>query len=119
MISLGSYDLETPPAALDAYIQRARHFTGVDDWQNKLRGEQESEWVGFENLPAGEMKVADVQRFLKQAGFLPFGEIDGICGYRTHAAIRLFQEYVRTVEGDSSIGFPDGKFGPVSAGHVE
>ena len=65
MISLGSYDLETPPAALDAYIQRARHFTGVDDWQNKLRGEQESEWVGFEKLPAGEMKVADVQRFLK------------------------------------------------------
>jgi len=118
MIKLGSFDREVRPADLKAYIEQAKHLTGVEDWQDKLRGDAESEWVGFEKLPSGEMKVAEVQRFLKQAGFFPFGKIDGICGYRTNAAIRLFQEYVRSVEGDASMGFPDGKFGSVSAGHL-
>ena len=57
------------------------------------------------------MKVAELQQFLPDAGFLPFAKIDGICGYRTAAAIFLFQEYIRTIEGRSEIGFPDGRFG--------
>src|SRR5262245_4449062 len=118
MIKLGTFDPEIQPAALEAYIEYAKHLTGVDDWQDRLRGEAESEWVDFEKFTSGEMKVAEVQSFLKQAGFFPFGKIDGICGYRTNSAIRLFQEYIRTVEGNASIGFPDGKFGAISAGHA-
>jgi hypothetical protein len=63
--------------------------------------------------------VSDLQRFLKGAGFFPYGKIDGICGYRTTSAIRLFQEYVRTVEGNNAIGYPDGRFGSVSLEHVK
>lgn len=51
MIKLGSFDPEIQSAALDAYIDHAKHLTGVDEWQDKLRGEAESEWVGFENCP--------------------------------------------------------------------
>ncbi len=118
MIKLGTFDSEVQPAALDAYIKHAKHLTGVDDWQDKLRGEAESEWVDFEKLPEGEMTVKEAQSFFKQAGFFPFGKVDGICGYRTNSAIRLFQEYVRTVEGNADIGFPDGRFGPKSASHA-
>src|SRR5262249_17011765 len=48
----------------------------------------------------------------------PSGKIDGICGYRTLSAIRLFQEYVRTVEGEAGIGYPDGIMGPNTIAHA-
>ncbi len=120
MITLGSFDPEVQPRELEAYVAHAKQLTGVQDWQgNKLRGEKEGEWVDFQKLADTVMKVKEVQSFLKDAGFFPFGKIDGICGYRTTSAIRLFQEYVRTVEGDASIGFPDGKLGPNAEAHVK
>src|SRR4030095_5348550 len=72
----------------------------------------DGQWAEFKPLSGSDMTVADAQRFLKDAGFFPFGKNDGICGYRTASAIRLFQEYVRTVEGDAGIGSPDGVMGP-------
>jgi hypothetical protein len=120
MITLGNFDSEVQPAALEAYIKYAKELTGVEDWgTTKLRGQKDNEWVSFQKVEASDMKVAEVQRFLKDAGFLPFAKIDGICGYRTTSAIRLFQEYVRTVEGDASIGNPDGMLGPGSQAHVK
>jgi peptidoglycan hydrolase-like protein with peptidoglycan-binding domain len=120
MISLGTFDPEVQPAALDEYLKYTKQLTGVQDWSGKkLRGDKEGEWVDFQKLAGDEMKVAEVQRFLKDAGFSPFAKIDGICGYRTISSIRLFQEYVRTVEGDASIGFPDGKLGPTAMAHVK
>jgi hypothetical protein len=62
------------------------------------------------------MPVAEVQQGLKSIGFFPGGKVDGICGYRTLSAIRLFQEYVRSVEKLDSV--PDGRFGPVSQQHL-
>jgi hypothetical protein len=118
MIKLGIIDSDVQPAALNSYIQKVKDQTVQIMGKDKLRGEANDEWVEFERLPAGGMKVAHAQSFLKQAGFFPFGEIDGVCGYRTQSAIRLFQEYVRSVEGETSIGFPDGKLGPNSAKHV-
>lgn len=122
MISLGAYDPEVQSSALGEYLDYAHRVTGVEqDWKNqkKLRGERDDHWVAFEKATGNAMKVAEVQRFLKDAGFFPLGKIDGICGYRTAASIRLFQEYVRTVENDSGIGFPDGKLGPNSFQHIK
>jgi hypothetical protein len=85
--------------------------------QRKLRGEGESEWVAFTEAPG--TAVAALQTFLQTGGFFPFGKIDGICGYRTTGSIRLFQEYVRTVEGDSSVGPPDGVVGALTSAHIE
>ncbi|MGH9753803.1 MAG: peptidoglycan-binding domain-containing protein [Blastocatellia bacterium] len=112
MITLGTYDSNVQPSALDEYIEHAKKLTGVENWENKLRGEKDGEWAEFRPLGGSAMTVADAQRFLRDAGFFPFGKVDGICGYRTLSAIRLFQEYVRTVEGDAGIGYPDGVMGP-------
>ena len=67
--------------------------------------------------PQGTMSIADVQRALTSMGFFPGGEADGICGYRTQSAIRLFQEYVRSVEGHSDC-LPDGLYGPRTQAHL-
>jgi len=112
MITLGTYDSNVQSSALDEYIEHAKKLTGVESWEKKLRGEKDGEWAEFRPLAGSAMTVADAQRFLKDAGIFPFGKIDGICGYRTLSAIRLFQEYVRTVEGDAGIGSPDGVMGP-------
>src|SRR5262245_57792658 len=112
MITLGTYDSDVQRAALDEYIEHAKKLTGVESWENRLRGEKDGEWEDFRELSGSAMTVAGAQRFLKDVGFFPFGKDDGICGYRTASAIRLFQEYVRTVEGDAQIGYPDGAMGP-------
>jgi hypothetical protein len=114
MIALGAYDANVGRETLNDYIERANALTGVEGWAGKLRGDKDGEWVDFQELSGSPMTVVDAQRFLKSAGFFPFGKEDGICGYRTASAIRLFQEYLRTVEGNSQIGFPDGKMGPVT-----
>src|SRR5215468_3334941 len=103
MISLGTYDSDVQREALDDYIEHAKKLTGVENWENKLRGEKDGEWAEFRPLSGSAMTVAGAQRFLKD---------DGFCGYRSLSAIRLFQEYVRTIEGDAGIGSPDGVMGP-------
>jgi hypothetical protein len=64
------------------------------------------------------MSIADVQRGLKQIGFFPGGQADGICGYRTQSAIRLFQEVLRSFDGQTGV-VPDGRFGPITQGHLQ
>jgi hypothetical protein len=67
--------------------------------------------------PQGVMSIAEVQRALKLLGFFPGGEVDGICGYRTQSAIRLFQEYVRTMDRQDCV--PDGRFGRQTQEHLQ
>ena len=63
------------------------------------------------------MSVAAIQHGLRSLGFFPGGQTDGICGYRTLSAMRLFQEYVRAVEKRPSL--PDGRFGATSQQHLK
>lgn len=63
------------------------------------------------------MTVRQVQQALSASGFFPGGAADAICGYRTLSAIRLFQEYVRTVAKLPCD--PDGRFGPQSQSHLK
>jgi hypothetical protein len=118
MISLGTYDKDVQPSTLKEYIEYAKKLTGVENWENKLRGEKDGEWAEFKQLSGSSMTVADAQRFLRDSGIFPFGKVDGICGYRTLSAIRLFQEYVRTIEGEAGIGSPDGVMGPKTIAHA-
>ena len=120
MISLGTHDPSVTPGDLAQYQQRVRALTGataLTEWNNQLRGE--GRWVDYQVRGAGDaLTVVELQRFLRSAGFLPFGTENGICGYRMAAAILLFQEYVRTVERRPEIGFPDGVCGPGTFGHI-
>jgi peptidoglycan hydrolase-like protein with peptidoglycan-binding domain len=116
MIKLGTFDAGTPETARSAYLKQVEQLTrapladiapGVDH-------------LGFEPraLDSSQtMSVADVQRALVTIGFFPGGMVDGICGYRTQSAIRLFQEYVRAVERLD--GVPDGRFGAGSERHLQ
>jgi len=119
MISLGTIDSDVSSTAVTEYLNGLRKLSG-EPWV-KLRGEKDDEWIVPQappSAPAGTLKVRDLQQCLKDAGFMPFGKVDGICGYRTRAAIRLFQEYLRVVDQVSDIGFPDGKCGPKTSAHL-
>ncbi|MBK9016948.1 MAG: peptidoglycan-binding protein [Saprospiraceae bacterium] len=87
--------------------------------QNKLsfRDEADGAWQPFSEVPGASVKA--LQQFLKEAGFMPKASLDGIFGYATQAGVRLFQEYIRTVEGDASIGTPDGVAGANTMRFVE
>lgn len=73
----------------------------------QFRGEANNEWVEPRSVPGKD--VRSLQNFLKERGFMPGARLDGIYGYWTLAAVRLFQEYVRTVEGIADMGIPDGR----------
>lgn len=79
------------------------------DWPGhpgKYRAEPNNLWCSL--AAKSNSQVATLQQNLKTIGFNPKGTADGIFGYRTMSSVRLFQEYVRTIEGDSAIGTADG-----------
>src|SRR5947209_5595224 len=115
MIKLGCFDSNVNDAACNAYKLSVEHITRLP-LSDVTEGVDK---IAFERyVPDGNaMKVSDVQGALKSLGFFPGGQVDGICGYRTQSAIRLFQEYVRSVEKLDCL--PDGRFGPQTEQHVK
>lgn len=106
-ITLGHHDRDLADEAFAPI--RAELLRLAGERSDRLRGERGP--VPFRPLaPAAPMTVTALQRALTAAGFFPGGRDDGICGYRTRAAIRLFQEYVRSVERRPCL--PDGVAGP-------
>lgn len=71
-----------------------------------FRDEGDGRWRKLEEVAGNP--VSQLQQFLKDSGFMPHAAVDGVFGYQTHAGVRLFQEYIRTVDKDASIGTPDG-----------
>ena len=65
---------------------------------NFLRGQKNGDWHGTTPFPSQGNIVASLQEGLRTLGFFPHGEIDGLYGYRTESAVRLFQEYAKVVE---------------------
>ena len=114
LLKLGYVDTNTPATQLNTYF--TPFHTPDMKHKVKFRGERNYEWIGFSKVPGDEVRA--VQLFFRATGFQPVGEINGIFGYRTISAARLFQEYVRTIEGDPSIGKPDGVVGPKTHQHI-
>ncbi|MBK9335301.1 MAG: peptidoglycan-binding protein [Lewinellaceae bacterium] len=117
--TLGNVDADATPASKSDFLSRF-HNTFSDGLKRKqqFRDESNSAWADFKALPGAG--VRELQQFLHDAGFLIRPDtVDGIYGYTTQAAVRLFQEYIRTVKGDASIGVPDGVAGPNTLGQVE
>lgn len=83
-----------------------RPFHDWNDARTRFRDEANNAWRPVS--PVAGNRVAELQRDLRQLGFNPAGPIDGIFGYRTRSAVRLFQEYVRAVDGDAGVGIADG-----------
>ena len=115
MIELGAFDDTVPDVARDSYLREMEAVTRVA-WKDVAAGPDRLAFAAHAPDAAAPFTVASAQQALKDCGFFPGGKVDGICGYRTTSAIRLFQEYVRTFEKLPCT--PDGRLGPQSQGHL-
>ncbi|MEL6671899.1 MAG: hypothetical protein AAFR61_06890 [Bacteroidota bacterium] len=115
-LKLGSFDSGKKPADLDTYF-KPMHGIMAPALQKLKKFRDDGKWRPFEQATGNE--VWELQQFLHDAGFLPHNKPTGIFDYVTLAGVRLFQEYVRTIEGNSDIGTPDGIIGTKGRAHVD
>ena len=118
LISLGKVDKGALPADKSSFLS-VFHASLADNLKQKLkfRDEGNNAWCDFEETEGSS--VRELQQFLHDTGFMPKARMDGIFDYTTQAAVRLFQEYLRTVDGSTAIGTPDGVVGPNTFRHIE
>ena len=118
-LRLGSVDNGARPTDERAFFERYhKDFIQVTSKaRTHFRDEATSDWNAFRPTNSPDY-VKSWQAFLQRAGFLPFQQEEGIFGYVTLAGTRLFQEYVRTVEGIEEIGVPDGIVGSMTRRHA-
>ena len=115
MIQLGCFDGGVQDSECKAYLRTVEELTRLA-LANVKAGPDKVTLKKY--LPEPQMmSVAEMQQGLKRIGFFTAGKVDGICGYRTQSAIRLFQEYLRAFENHADI-IPDGQFGPKSQAHL-
>lgn len=112
---LGSCDLGKIPNDRKTFL-KPFHMDGLLVGKISFRDDDRSKWRSFRENNSSE--VTNLQKFLKEVGFMPNSKIDGIFGYITQAAVRLFQEYMRTVEGVANIK-PDGIVGKTTQKHIK
>ena len=115
MIELGCFDSNVSDAACAAYVKQVETLTrvplaNVNPGLDKLVARRQP-------AASGAMSIQQMQQSLRAIGFFPGGHDDGIFGYRTLSALRLFQEHVRSVEKLECT--PDGRFGPQSQAHLQ
>ena len=112
-VSLGLTDADISSAQITQYLDKLKKLSLSQD--DKLRSNAKS--VGFREAPKKTPDaVSQLQQQLTDTGFFPGGVVDGICGFRTQSAIRLFQEYIRSVDGKACL--PDGIAGPITKGYL-
>lgn len=111
---LGSCDADKLPSDRIDYL-KPYHRDGLLVNKVSFRDDDRTKWRSFRKVPGGN--VTRLQQFLHHAGFMPRGGIDGVFDYVTQAAVRLFQEYVRTVEQIPDMK-PDGIVGRGTLQHI-
>lgn len=113
MLELGCFDPQVSDAQCKAYEDEVARLTMLP-----LGSVSGPDRFVRKPAPPGNLGVRDLQALLKEAGFFPGGRDDGIFGYRTLSAVRLFQEYVRSVEGQPAM-VPDGDVGPKTQAELQ
>ncbi|WP_116127942.1 peptidoglycan-binding domain-containing protein [Lewinella sp. IMCC34183] len=86
-----NYSPEERRAFLELYHHRYIQREGREKFRDDIRGR----WYDWEPIPGQRVRALTQQ--LQAAGFMPHAEHGGVYGYATQAAVRLFQEYVRTI----------------------
>ncbi|MBK6929445.1 MAG: peptidoglycan-binding protein [Saprospirales bacterium] len=118
ILRLGNFDEGKMPASRTTFLEP--YHTGMSNFlklRKQFRDEANGVWRGFVQVPG--TAIRDLQQFLKDSGFMPKANVDGVFGYGTQAAVRLFQEYVRSIGQDPSIGVPDGVVGQNTLAKIE
>ena len=114
-LSLGHCDAGKYPADRKEYLRKYHNAGGVIADRVSFIYDDLSTIRYFKKL--SDNQVTQLQQFLFSAGFMPKCEFTGVFGYATHASLRLFQEYVRTIEGYKEV-MPDGIAGKITYQHI-
>ncbi len=116
-LRLGYFDSNIVLPDKNEFLDKYHHNMG-ESLKSRLQFRDESfnRWRDFKSVSDNKIRI--LQHFLRDAGFFPHAIGDGIFGYGTMGATRLFQEYVRTVEGFIDIGIPDGIAGKRTHEHI-
>ncbi|MFD2823540.1 peptidoglycan-binding protein [Lacinutrix iliipiscaria] len=116
LLYLGSCDSSKYPNDRKLFL-KPYHKDGLMSGKITFRDDDRTTWRSFRKTEGND--VEHLQQFLKNAGFSANRMNLGIFDYATQAAVRLFQEYVRTIdeEGDSTM-VPDGFVGNNTMKHV-
>lgn len=114
IIYLGSCDKGKIPKNRKDFL-KPYHTDGLLINKVSFRDDDRTKWRSFRE--GTDDAVLKLQQFLFNAGFMPRAAFDGVFGYVTQAAVRLFQEYVRTTEAVKSM-VPDGIVGRGTMSHI-
>ncbi len=118
LLYIGHCDQGEKPADLTAFLSPYHNVVGSAAFKKHVcfRDDDRNAWRRFKDTGAG--KVREIQSFLTNAGFMPRARDDAIFGYVTQAATRLFQEYLRSVDGVADM-VPDGFVGNRTLEHMQ
>ncbi|WP_111709841.1 peptidoglycan-binding domain-containing protein [Lutibacter citreus] len=116
LLYLGSTDASKYPNNRKTFLKNY-HQDGLMVGKVSFRDDDRTKWRSFRKVAGHD--VEKLQQFLKKAGFMTNRMNIGVFDYATQAAVRLFQEYVRTIdeEGDKTM-VPDGFVGNGTMAHV-
>jgi len=115
VLYLGSCDKNKIPKNRKVFL-KPYHIDGLLIEKVTFRDDDRTKWRSFRE--GTDDDVLKLQQFLFKSGFMPCAAFDGVFGYVTQAAVRLFQEYVRTMEGVESMT-PDGIVGSGTMRHIK
>ena len=117
LLYLGSTDAAKYPNDRKKFL-KPYHTDGLLTSVVTFRDDDRTKWRSFRKVPGND--VQKLQQFLRRAGFLTNRMNVGVFDYATQSAVRLFQEYVRTIDpnGDRNM-VPDGFVGSGTMAHVE
>ncbi|THH41247.1 peptidoglycan-binding domain-containing protein [Neolewinella litorea] len=89
-------DIKFSEAEKQEFLRLYHHPQGFSGGELRFRDDSRNRWWEWEKIEGH--RIRDLTRLLQEAGFMPHAEHGGIFGYATQAAVRLFQEYVRTID---------------------
>lgn len=117
---IGHCDTGCIPQDPNQFLTPYHNIEGDTALKGRLsfRDDDRSTWRRFKEVSDGAFTVNDIQQFLNSAGFMPRARQTPVFEYVTQSATRLFQEYLRTVEGFDNI-VPDGFFGQTTFEHMQ
>jgi len=113
VIKLGYYDPGKKPANPHSFL-KLYHTDGVLLSTDKFRDDDNNRFVEWKQ---GE-NIQKLQEFLFNAGFMTKKYNEGVFDYVTEASVRLFQEYIRTVDPGDKNFERDGKVGDGTWGKI-
>ena len=120
LLYMGHCDAGCVPAQRKDFLKKFHNipYSKVLRDQISFRDDDRSAWRKFKEARHSECSVFDINTFLHQAGFMPRQRQTPVFDYVTQASVRLFQEYVRTVEGVTTM-LPDGMVGNQTYKHMK